>query len=385
MIKNVALKVFLQNTIFSLLSCINRKKSHNHNKIMLYSNMGFRDNIKALYDFLIENGYNNYYEIICSTNDIKKNSSKIPNVKNVSNLMGIFHFFSAGFVYYCFGKIPILPSKDQKVVQMWHGSPYKSPDKGMISGHSWEKHYYTNVFSASKHFVDFWSYAFSMPKESIIICGHPRCDVLFKDVQKYDFGTYDKIILWAPTFRKSSVMGYNDTNDYSGVVPVILPDEYPLIDKKLGELKIKLVVKLHPLQSIDLYNTLELQNFILLTHDEFCHRKMNLYMLMKQCDALITDYSSIFYDFLLLDRPIAFTEDDLESYSNSRGFAVNDPNKYKPGVRIKETKDLIKFLIDVKQGIDEYKGWRHEILDLSNDYRNGGFSKRALECVGIEI
>ena len=71
MIKNVALKVFLQDTVFSIFSWYNRKVKHNNKIIMLYSNMGFRDNIKALYDFIIEMGYNGKYRVICSINDYK--------------------------------------------------------------------------------------------------------------------------------------------------------------------------------------------------------------------------------------------------------------------------------------------------------------------------
>ena len=58
MIKNVRLKVFLQNTVFFAFFWLNQRKKHDKKKIMLYSNMGFRDNVKALYDYLIENGYN---------------------------------------------------------------------------------------------------------------------------------------------------------------------------------------------------------------------------------------------------------------------------------------------------------------------------------------
>ena len=116
--------------------------------------MGFRDNVKALYDYLIENGYNQKYQIVCSTNDYNKFLSHIPsNVKFISNVRGIKEFFSSGFVYYCFGKLPIFHGKDQKVVQMWHGSAFKAPDEGMLKGHSFAKPYYTNVFSSSKHFA----------------------------------------------------------------------------------------------------------------------------------------------------------------------------------------------------------------------------------------
>lgn len=48
MIKNVTLKVFLQNTVFTLFSWLNQRKHHDSRKIMLYSNMGFRYKVKAI-------------------------------------------------------------------------------------------------------------------------------------------------------------------------------------------------------------------------------------------------------------------------------------------------------------------------------------------------
>ena len=156
------------------------------------------------------------------------------------------------------------------------------------------------------------------------------------------------------------------------------------MNKKLKEIGVKIVVKLHPMQDLDGYNLTDFDHFILMSHAEFIKRKMDLYLFMVQCDALITDYSSIFFDFLLLDRPIGFTEDDMEDYGSTRGFAVKDPDSYKPGFRIKTKDDLIKFATDLVNDIDLYKADRSRVMDLSNDYRDGGFSKRLLNSVGIK-
>lgn len=384
MIKNVALKVFLQNTVFSVFSIVNKRLNHDKRKIILYSNLGFRDNVKALYDYIVESEYNEKYQIVCSTNDYKKFSDvKIPNVRFVSNVRGILEYFTAGAVYYCFGKIPILPGRGQEVVQMWHGSPYKGADEGMLKGHSFERQYYTRAFSTSRNFAPIWAYNFSMPLEHITICGHPRCDALYKESPNYDFGEYKKIVLWAPTFRKSSVTGYSDTKSTDKLVPVIDNNDFEMINSKLKEIGVKIIVKLHPLQDLNEYNLVDMDYFVLMSHVEFLKRKMDLYRFMVQCDALITDYSSIFYDFLLLNRPMAFTEDDMEDYADTRGYSVDDPVGYKPGFRIKSTNDLLKFATDLANGVDDYRADRDRVMDLTNDYRDGQFCNRALECVGL--
>lgn len=384
MIKNVKVKVFLQNTVFTLFSCLNQRKHHDGRKIMLYSNMGFRDNIKALYDYLIDAGYNQKYQIVCSTNDYKKYNKEVPsNVIFVSNIRGVLQYFSAGFVYYCFGKIPIFHGKDQKVIQMWHGSAFKAPDEGMLKGHSFDKPYYTNVFSSSKHFAPIFSYCFSIPEKQVIVCGQPRCDLLYKENPHYDFGGYRKLILWAPTFRKSSVTGYSDSISKDNLVPVLKKNDFVEVNNKLRELGVKVVVKLHPLQDLDQYHTTDLDHFVLLSNQDFVKRKMNLYKFMVQSDALITDYSSIFIDYLLLDKPIAFTEDDMDDYT--RGFVFDNPKSYQPGFRIKTKDDFLAFAESLVKGEDDFKGERNRVMALANDYHDGKFCKRALECAGITL
>ena len=384
MIKNVSFKVFIQNSIFRFFSYYNKNKKHSKSKILLYNNSEFRDNVKALYDYIIEEGYNDKYEIVCSSNDYKEfKKEKHKNVRFVCNLQAVFEFFSAGYVYYRAGKIPILPGKDQVVIQMWHGSPYKGGDEGMLKGHSWKRQYYTHAFSASKNFAPIWSRLFSIPLEHILICGHPRCDALFKKWEKYDFGTYKKLILWTPTFKTSKHLGYNNVKTEHGIIPVVDTNHFKSLNEKLKALDVKIVVKLHPAQDLDKYNLVNLDHFILLSHKDFVRKNMDLYRFMTQCDALITDYSSIFYDYLLLDRPIAFTEDDMEEYEELRGFAVDDPDGYKPGARIKNEADLLKFVEDLVNNVDNYKNDRLRVLNLSNDYRDGNYCLRALNLVGI--
>ena len=383
MIKNVFLKRMLQNTVFSFFSFINKFTPHQPKRIMLYSNLGFRDNIKALYDYLVANGYNEKYQLICSTNDFRDFAEEQhPNVKFVSNVKGILYYFTTKYVYYCFGKIPIIPSREQEVIQMWHGSMYKAADKGMREAHSAKRLYYTHILSCSKTFVPILSDAFSFPEDKFIICDQPRNDALFLN-WKYDLGPYKKLVLWAPTFRSSKVLGYSDTKEDSKLVPVLDPTRYQAIDQYLKERGVKVIIKLHPLQDLNDYNLVDMQHFVLLSHQEFMKRGYDLYKLASQSDALITDYSSIFFDYLLIDRPIGFTEDDAKDYQDTRGFAVDDPDGYKPGMRIKTEADFCQFIDDLANGIDHYKAERKRVSNLSNDFKDNKSCWRALDSVGI--
>ena len=128
MIKNELIKDILTNTLFRLLSMINQIIPKDDHIILLYSNMGIRDNLKAIYDYMIENGYNYKYRIVMSGES--KTCNKLPqNVSQVNNFAGVWWYLKAGHVFYAFGRIPIHPSKKQYVVQMWHGTPFKAPDQ----------------------------------------------------------------------------------------------------------------------------------------------------------------------------------------------------------------------------------------------------------------
>ena len=58
---------------------------------------------------------------------------------------------------------------------------------------------------------------------------------------------------------------------------------------------------------------------------------IQLYELLGQTDALMTDYSSVAVDYMLCDKPIAFLLEDYEAYRKNRGFVFEDPLQYMPG------------------------------------------------------
>lgn len=373
----------LHATIFAFCSFLNKRISHNQNTILFYSDLGFRDNLKALYDFAIENKYNKKYRIICATTDYKKYQDLgIENVRFTKKLFGFWYYFSAGYVFYCFGRIPILPGRNQQVVQLWHGSPLKAPSKDMLANYSSNKLFFTHIIASSATFADVLSQWFSFPIQKISICGQPRNDLLFKN-GPYDFGQYTKIILWVPTFRTSHQMG-TDSNQ-SQIVPIFNENDFEKLNTFLKGLGVKIIVKLHPVQSLNNYKSIELENFILLSNDEFQKRKMDLYLLCSQSDAMITDYSSIYFDYLLLNRPIAFTEDDIDDYSENRGFSIKNQDESKPGHRIKTQDDFFRFVEDVASSNDDFESKRLQVNSWANTYADNQSSLRVFKEVGIAI
>ena len=100
---------------------------------------------------------------------------------------------------------------------------------------------------------------------------------------------------------------------------------------------------------------------------------------------MITDYSSVFYDFMLLNRPLAFTVDDIEQYKSGRGFAVDNPDYLTAGYKIHNEEELKKFLTDLLNDNDMFSTRREEVNQLVNTYNDGKQCERALKIANIQI
>ena len=364
-----------------MFSWINQFIPKEEKTILLYCNMEFRDNIRYLCDYLIEKQYNKEYRIVLSA---KGECPSYPsNVKCISNAKAIIGFFRAGHVIYSFGKLPIYPSKNQTVIQTWHGTPFKGFDETMKKSGG-RKAFFTYALASSEFIRPIVARLFSCDETNVAICGQPRTDVMFETRDSYHLGVEgQRIILWTPTFRQSKVLGYNDTEGKGTLVPLFDKKELEELEKQLSDLDIALIIKLHPSQDLDDYQDVKFFHIRLLTHDQFQAENYDLYKLLPQTDALITDYSSIFYDYLLLDKPIAFTIDDYDDYLSHRGFAVDDPLSLMTGHKIKNHDDFLCFIRDIASGNDPYKKQREEINQLVNYYQDGKNRERALELAGI--
>ena len=376
--------------IYNIFSFINKFSVHQLNKILIYDpNFDKFDNAGALFDYLIEKGYNGKYKIIYICRNYKELSKNhIDNVIFDRSFMGVYYFLTSKYVFYRAAYIRMKPASGQHVIQMWHGSPCKGGQPGECRTDGWINPYYTGFLSASKHFDPIYSKVFSVPENKMILCGHPRTDDLFKPSPNYNFGNYNKLIIWTPTFRKYWKQKYGigtQLKNEDNFLPIITINDFEAVNNHLRDIGVKVVIKLHPSQNLDHYNIVEMDHLLLMSNDDFRRKGMDLYRFMAQCDAMITDYSSIYWDFLVLDRPIAFTEDDVDDYATGRGFIMDNPEKYKPGPKLFTIDDFYNFVDDVANNVDEYKKQRKEMNEYGNPVTDGNSCKRVLDSVGIKL
>jgi CDP-glycerol glycerophosphotransferase (TagB/SpsB family) len=85
----------------------------------------------------------------------------------------------------------------------------------------------------------------------------------------------------------------------------------------------------------------------------------------------------------VLDRPIAFTLDDVEEYNNSRGFVFDNIKEWLPGREIYDYNDFMRYVKDIGSGLDTDMGKRRRIKGVMHKFSDDGSCRRIVEALGI--
>lgn len=364
------------------LTPINRLIPKNRRMVLIYSNLGFRDNAKAVYDFMTEMGYNKKYKIVVGCPDCRFWKKTAPeNVKFVGNKRAFLKFLRCGSMLYSFGKFPVRPAPGQTVVNLWHGMPLKTIG-ALEKGVSFDgKCYFDYTIATSEFYSEIMQRCFKVGPEKVLVTGQPKSDKLFlRDVRA------KKLILWLPTYRSSQRLGSVNAEVKTRTGFPFLDTEEQLLelDALLGSLGHKLLIKPHPMQDITRW-TRGLKNIMLTSQGALDHQGMDIEDLMKRSRALLTDYSSVCFDYMLLDRPIGFTIGDMDRYGRERGFTVKDPASLMPGDKLGSFEDLKRFITDTAEGKDPFREERRRISKLVNGGQSNCSSKRILDIIGVKL
>ncbi|WP_018305802.1 CDP-glycerol glycerophosphotransferase family protein [Desulfitobacterium hafniense] len=361
----------------------------------------YADNARALFEYMTENQYNDKYELIWAVEDVSKYRylEKIKNVKVISyrdaqanNLLKAFvyqyYLYTAKFFLFTETCIWLrFHRKDQILINLWHGCGFKNrKSKTEPTGP-----HYDFMTVTSQMYADIHADIFGCRKEQMLITGLAKEDWVFHPVDGkladlLNIKDCRKYIVWLPTFRKTINGMERLSEDYA-----LSETELPIletfeclreIDGWLEDHDIFIVIKLHPIQAYSrqdqYYN-----NIKVMTHDEFMKYNIPINRLLAKTDALITDYSSVAVDYMLLDKPIAFTLDDLDEYESGRGFIFDHLIDFLPGKTLYTKDDFLLFLHEIAKGIDNSKDQRHELFKVMHKYGDDNNCQRILDLTGI--
>lgn len=254
-----------------------------------------------------------------------------------------------------------------RLIQLLHGKGMK---KGGYAQKPLRKQDY--IFSTSP-LVSSMLPAVFVQQSPVLVTGYSRGDVFFKEIAGSDIGVdksterllnnpaFKKRLLYAPTYRRGSKTLSIDT----------------MLDLKhlsawLSEHEYLLVIHLHP-KYRDQARALSYPNIHLLEDSD-------IYPLLASFDVLINDYSSIFTDFLLLDRPIVFYPYDLKTYIQKEGLSFENYDDYTPGPKAYTPDELMKVL-DTVTTRDAWGVERRRVRDLYHTYQDGNASERIMRVL----
>jgi CDP-glycerol glycerophosphotransferase (TagB/SpsB family) len=210
--------------------------------------------------------------------------------------------------------------------------------------------------------------------------GYPRNDDLFNniDLHKYFCNiNFNKAIYWLPTYRQNK-WGNAFHSDIS--MPIIHNEKTARsINEYAKKNKVLIIVKVHPAQDISKISEFNYSNLIFIKNDFFDDKDITNYQLLGSCDALISDYSSVYYDYLLTDKPIGLCFEDFDEYNKREGFTM-DPNFILAGgVKIYNCDDMCSFINDIANGNDVLKNKRNEIKNLVHSNADNQSTKRVVD------
>jgi CDP-glycerol glycerophosphotransferase (TagB/SpsB family) len=332
----------------------------NNLKVLFFSTPDYADNAKFIYDKMVELKLDTKFNLIWI-------SSNVLPVRYVirRTLQYYFHILTAKYIIATHG-IPFWKSYNQVAIFTEHGLPFKA--SGYLALLSFQQRISLlitskkiNYFlSTSRFHALIISRIWRVPLNKIMITGWPRLDGLFRHNPVEIAGQLgikkikdQKLILYAPTFRE------NSTDDFSKTL--LKNDRFQLY---LTDMKFILVYKPH-IKIDDPPVKPSHSNIIILKNRDLERKKLHLYDLLSIFDLIVTDYSSIFYEATLLDKPLIFYVPDLLEYSRKRGFLFH-PKKWLPGP-ISTTPDSLLIALNEITENDKYKQKRCFIKELMFD------------------
>ncbi|MEZ9855711.1 CDP-glycerol glycerophosphotransferase family protein [Vibrio breoganii] len=361
-IRNININSFNQHMYCLFYKHLNIKdkyilfESHNGN--------GIRDNIYSLFKYAASNDQiSTSFKFILVTNDLKLIGNEVLNIcKNKNVNCKIVKRYSVRYYYYlsvskflfndvtfpqCFVK-----KEDQRYCNIWHGTPIKAMGKDVKERPLYLQNTQRNFFlsdyllAPNDVLVDMYKSSYMLgefAENKLLKTGYPRNDILrdrnlaLEVRQKLNYSQHDHIICLMPTWRE-----YDNVLDEDIYVTQL--KNYILYLKNKLPSKYKFYVKLHP-KATDILSDNEEINSLSIPKD------IEINSFLCATDTLITDYSSIMFDYINTESRVILYPHDLDEYIEQRGLNFASYDKL-PFVKCFNQESLLSEIISDSALID---------------------------------
>lgn len=384
----------VKSMIIMVYRVFNRVLPLKDNRIVFSSSLGksYSGNPKAIYEKLVSEGLDKNYDCIWfyenSPYDIEGCNKQV----KYGRIRYLYYMATAKFWIFDARQPEFLRKRNRVLyLQTWHGTPLKKlgldMDNVYMAGETdidsyhesfrrnaatWDYLISQNPFSSEvfKRAFDF--------KGKMLETGYPRNDVLFEGNSQYNLINIKKelglpadkkIVLYAPTWRDDEATGIGKYR-FSNALDI---DRFK---EAFGD-EMVIIIKYHYLVN---------DNVDWSAYKEFVYmfdQSVDIASLYMVSDILITDYSSVMFDYSLLGKPMYFYCYDLERYKNKlRGFYFDFENEA-PGPISTSTDELIE---DIRNHNDINYRDKYEAFSYKyNPWDDGNASKKVItELLGNE-
>lgn len=316
---------------------------------------------------------------------IKDNVADIlpDGIKRIStdSILASFYLYTAKFWIDDSRKTIVYKKRNSQVYfQTWHGTPLKKIEfdaKDKLSKHylkyaQKDSESISYLLSGNKYSSEIYPNAFRINTSKILNIGTPRNDQLIKERNSQQKTIYEKEtvnILFAPTFR-------NDPDD-NGVsqlkkMNLTLLKEYFQSKNQ----RFNFSVKFHPNVNDQLSKDKTSLDYMTNHSIELVDDGILLENLFSSIDLLITDYSSIFFDYALLEKPLILFNYDESKYAEERGFYIRLDEL--PVPKAQNADELIEIISYQRE---ELMNSSKALLDYLINYEKGNSTKKIIELI----
>ena len=375
MIKEFILKLYL--TVFKILFSIFNTLPLKNRTVMLAS---FGDNIQHV---VTEINRETQQDIVvlkdptCHFSFKLADKSLIFSLRHpVQFLKGIYYLATSKYIFIDNYQVVLAACNFKSQVtctQLWHangavkyfGLRDKTIKSRPPSAHDRFRDVYKRfhkVVVSSDDMAYIFKEAFNLTDDNILKTGLPRTDYFFKQALlahrredlrlKLNLNDNQRVALYAPTYRDNQLEEYK------------LPLDFKQLSESLPDFHF--LVKLHP--AVKESNITHSKN---VTNVSYGYKIEDL---MATSDLLITDYSSIPFEYSILNKPMVFFVYDIDTYEEQKGIWF-DFEKYMPGPVVKTNLDLISILKENKFNLEDVKIFNHRV----NQYADGQATKKLIQ------
>lgn len=249
------------------------------------------------------------------------------------------------------------------MVNLWHGGGFKgavmSDAKGRPAIHS------DYLVASSRQFGEILARQSGLPAGGLLLTGNPRIDQFATassvPLDRLGIPVDRPFVLWMPTFRRNKGRGLTDSwsdvsPDDASDVNAVMARGVDILSREFG---VSVVVKPHPQDA----ESRRIDGAFVVTNEDLRNGAVQLYELIGASSALLTDYSSVWIDYLALDRPIGFIVPDERGFTSGRGFDPPDALDWLPGPKLRTLDDVREFGRDTRDGGSRSSARRREVAE----------------------